>query len=77
MINKAELSKLGLELLDEYVFDNTHHSFVYKKDKLCVIVDDNICENEEKIVFDYSKYCEMQNHYMQHFFIANIFIIKN
>ena len=64
MINKAELSKLGLELLDEYVFDNTHHSFVYKIDKLCVIVDDNICENEEKIVFDYSKYCEMQNKYM-------------
>lgn len=64
MINKDLICKLGLEFIDEYFFDSTHHSFVFKKNNLCVIVDDNICENKEKVVFDYSKYCEMQNKYM-------------
>ena len=64
MINKDYVCKLGLEFIDEYWFDNTHHSFVFKHNNICVIVDDNICENKEPIVFDYSKYCEMQNKYM-------------
>lgn len=64
MLNKDDICKLGLNFIDEYSFDNTHHSFVFNKDKICIIVDDNICENTETIVFDYSKYCEMQNKYM-------------
>ena len=67
MINKDLICKLGLEFIDEYVFDDTHHSFVFKQNNICVIVDDNICENKEKVVFDYSKYCEMQNKYMAEF----------
>lgn len=47
MINKDYVCKLGLEFIDEYWFDNTHHSFVFKHNNICVIVDDNICENKE------------------------------
>jgi len=63
MINKDYVCKLGLEFIDEYWFDNTHHFFVFKHNNICVIVDDNIYENKEPIVFDYSKYCEMQKIY--------------
>lgn len=76
MINKIKLEQLGLYFLDEYFFDNTHHSLIYYKNDLGIIIDDNLCLNQELVIFDYSKYCEMQNHYMQHFFIANIFMIK-
>ena len=41
MINKDYVCKLGLEFIDEYWFDNTHHSFVFKHNNICVIVDDN------------------------------------
>ena len=64
MINKSAFCNLGLTFLDEYSFDDTHSSFVFKKDNTCVIVDNNICENDKEVVFDYSKYCEMQNKYM-------------
>ena len=64
MINKIEINELGLELLEEYFFDENHRSFVFRKDKLCIIVDDNICNDKEKTIFNYSKYCEMQNKYM-------------
>lgn len=64
MINKSAICNLGLTFLDEYSFDDTHSSFVFKKDNTCVIVDNNICENDKEVVFDYSKYCEMQNKYM-------------
>ena len=67
MINKEQLENLGLEFVDEYFYDGTHHSFVLKKDNMCVIVDDNICENDKETIFDYSKYCEMQNKYMAEF----------
>lgn len=67
MINKDYVCKLGLEFIDEYSFDDAHHSFVFKHNNICVIVDDNICENNKEIVFDYSKYCEMQNKYMATF----------
>lgn len=58
MINKSAICNLGLTFLDEYSFDDTHSSFVFKKDNTCVIVDNNICENDKELVFDYSKYCE-------------------
>lgn len=67
MINKEKLENFGLKFVDEYFYDDTHHSFVLEKDDICVIVDDNICENNKKIIFDYSKYCEMQNKYMSEF----------
>lgn len=64
MINKNDFDSLGLSFLDEYSFDNTHTSLIFHNDNVCVIIDNNICKNEEEIVFDYSKYCEMQNKYM-------------
>ena len=59
MINKEYICKLGLEFIDEYSFDDTHCSFVFKNNDVCFIVDDNICANDKQVVFDYSKYCEM------------------
>lgn len=64
MINKSAICNFGLTFVDEYSFDDTHSSFVFKKDNTCIIVDNNICENDKEVVFDYSKYCEMQNKYM-------------
>ena len=37
------------------------HSVVMKKDSTCVIVDYDPCLQNNDAVFDYSKYCEMQN----------------
>lgn len=67
MINKEKLENLGLKFVDEYSYDDAHHSFVLEKDNICVIVDDNICETDKETIFDYSKYCEMQNKYMAEF----------
>ena len=56
----------GLQLVEDYYYDGTHHSSVLQKGKTCVILDYDLCsveENTEKI-FDYSKYCEMQNAWM-------------
>ena len=56
----------GLQLVEDYYYDATHHSSVLQKGKTCVILDYNLCsveQNTEKI-FDYSKYCEMQNAWM-------------
>ena len=56
----------GLQLVEEYYYDSTHHSSVLQQGKTCVILDYDLCtveENTEK-VFDYSKYCEMQNTWM-------------
>lgn len=57
MINKEKLENLGLKFVDEYSYDDAHHSFVLEKDNICIIVDDNICENDKETIFDYSKYC--------------------
>ena len=48
MINKDYVCKLGLEFIDEYSFDDAHLFFVFKHNNICVIVDDNICENNKK-----------------------------
>ena len=52
MINKENICKLGLEFLDEYLFDDTHHSYVFKYKNTCIIVDDNICENKGQWIND-------------------------
>lgn len=56
----------GLQPMEDYYYDGTHHSYVMLKDKTCVILDYNLCAVEEGTdkVFDYSKYCEMQNIWM-------------
>ena len=56
----------GLKLAEDYYYDEKHHSAVLLCDETCVILDYDLCsvdENTEK-VFDYSKYCEMQNAWM-------------
>ena len=63
MIERERIEAFGLTYLTEYQFDKSHRSFVFAKDRTCFILDDNICQNEEPVVFDYSKYCEMQNSY--------------
>lgn len=67
MFNVELVRKDKLDLLERYRFDDAHSSYVFKHKNTCVIVDDNICQNENPVVFDYSKYCEMQNKYMAQF----------
>lgn len=67
MFSAELVQKQKLDLLERYRFDDAHSSYVFKHKNTCVIVDDNICQNEHPVVFDYSKYCEMQNKYMAQF----------
>ena len=55
------LHSLGLTPVEDYYYDSSRHSFVMRKDNTCVIVDYDLCVNNNDAVFDYSKYCEMQN----------------
>ena len=64
MVSRILLSQIGLEYINEYCFDDTHHSLIFKKGPICIIVDDDICKTDSTYLFDYSKYCEMQNTYM-------------
>lgn len=64
MVDLSSLTQIGLEYIDEYCFDDTHHSLIFKKGPICIIVDDDICKTDSTNLFDYSKYCEMQNTYM-------------
>lgn len=64
MVDISSLTQIGLEYIDEYCFDDTHHSLIFKKGPICIIVDDDICKTDSTYLFDYSKYCEMQNTYM-------------
>ena len=62
--NPPELPNLhsfGFAPVENYYYDSSRHSVVMKKDNTCVIVDYNLCVNNNDAVFDYSKYCEMQN----------------
>ena len=64
IINKPELPylhSLGFETVEDYYYDSLRHSVVMKKDSTCVIVDYDLCLQNNDAVFDYSKYCEMQN----------------
>ena len=55
------LHSLNFTQVEDYYYDSSRHSVVMKKDNICVIVDYNLCVNDNNAVFDYSKYCEMQN----------------
>ena len=55
------MRSLGFDLVEDYYYDSSRHSVVMKKDNTCVIVDYNLCASNNDAVFDYSKYCEMQN----------------
>ena len=55
------LHSLNFTHVEDYYYDSSRHSVVMKKDSTCVIVDYNLCANNNDAVFDYSKYCEMQN----------------
>ena len=56
--------KLGFELQEDYFYDSQHHSAVFRRGDTCIVLDFDICESETDEVFDYSKYCEMQNAWM-------------
>ena len=55
------LHSLNFTPVEDYFYDSSRHSVVMKKDNTCVIVDYDLCVNNNDTVFDYSKYCEMQN----------------
>ena len=57
-------SKLGFQFKENYYYDEFHHSAVFQKNNVCVILDYNLCSNEAGHLFEYSKYCEMQNLWM-------------
>ncbi len=64
MIKTKQIEDLGFILIETYYYDEKHSSLVFVSGDICLIVDDDICKNYDNIIFDYSKYCEMQNKYM-------------
>ena len=49
------LRSLGFTQVEDYYYDSSRHSVVMKKDNTCVIVDYDLCVNNNDAVFDYSK----------------------
>lgn len=59
------LKERGFNLAENYYYDETHHSAVFHNDQnICVMLDFDICNPGDGTAFDYSKYCEMQNTWM-------------
>lgn len=59
------LTSRGFKQTEDYYYDETHHSSVFfSVDQICVIIDHDLCDHDEGTAFDYSKYCEMQNTWM-------------
>ncbi len=62
----SDLAKHGFQLAEEYYYDANHHSSVLFSDDIYVILDHDLCDSkDEDTCFDYSKYCEMQNKWME------------
>ena len=55
---------MGFKLMEDYYYDSSHHSAVFLKENICIILDFDICSAGSAELFDYSKYCEMQNAWM-------------
>ena len=59
------LTSRGFRQTEDYYYDETHHSSVFfSVDQTCVIIDHDLCNTDNGSAFDYSKYCEMQNTWM-------------
>ena len=59
------LTNRGFRQTEDYYYDETHHSSVFfSVDQTCVIIDHDLCNTDNGSAFDYSKYCEMQNTWM-------------
>lgn len=56
-----QLENKGLMLINTYHYDKTHYSYVFEINGCCIIIDKDICKTDDNILFDYSKYCDMQN----------------
>lgn len=57
-----ELESIGLHFIEQYHFDTYYYSYIfhYHMDT-CVIIDENLCDKNDNNIFQYEKYCEMQN----------------
>ena len=55
---------LGFRLMEDYYYDSLHHSAILSKENTCVILDFDICAADSDGIFEYTKYCEMQNVWM-------------
>ena len=65
MISFEKLQSAGFRRTEDYWYDDMHRSAVLFRDGICLLLDINLCETESGKLFDYSKYCEMQNGYME------------
>ncbi len=64
-MNIALFIKNSFILVEKYFFSKKYSSYIFKYGDFCIIVDECFdIEEDPKNIFDYSKYCEMQNKYM-------------
>ncbi len=65
-MNSVEFFDHGFHLIEIYRFNEKYSSYIFSYKNYIVIIDDGFDKEESlKFFFDYSKYCEMQNKYMQ------------
>jgi superfamily II DNA or RNA helicase len=64
-MNQNRLNEMNLKYMETYSFDSNHLTYIYTYKDICILIDEDICSR--KSVFDYSKYCEMQNKYIFEF----------
>ncbi|MDD4609240.1 MAG: DEAD/DEAH box helicase [Bacteroidaceae bacterium] len=59
-----ELENINLNFIEQYHFDTYYFSYVFDFNKdTCIIIDENLCDKNENNIFQYEKYCVMQNEY--------------
>ncbi len=64
-MNIALFIKNSFILVEKYFFNKKYSSYIFKYGDFYIIVDECFdIEKDSKNIFDYSKYCEMQNKYM-------------
>jgi hypothetical protein len=67
-MNIERLIKNGFKLTEVFSYDVSYQSYIFEIGDTCIIIDDNITspisKYGNKVLFDYSKYCDMQNYYM-------------
>ena len=65
-MNKNIFLSNGFNLIEKYDFNQKYRSYVFSYKDYLIIIDDFFdVESNEEYFFEYSKYCEMQNKYMQ------------
>lgn len=62
----STLISKGFKFIKKHSYDYNHISLVFEYNDVCIVIDDDICKTDDTDnIFDYSKYCDVQNDLMR------------